>query len=184
MIGRYPSAPSLQTAREPRNKATLWLLVAALGTLVTAALVYFIRPLFHSIAQLEDAGFLLASLVVGLGLALGPLAAVVGMLVFLFQRVEACLALPRGSWAASDRAIVACAVLVSLAPSLAALYPPTQALLSGYIGFRGPGQQYLRAEDPYGFWQAVAFWLMGAATLAVIAGVYWRAKWRITHQSP
>lgn len=161
-----------------QRKASRWMSVGGASLILTTALFFFIQPIFQWIARLGGASFLAAALALGLAMAAGPIATVACGLMALFLRVEVCFAPQTATWRMSDRLSVGAGLLVSFAPALAALYPPIRAILSGYIGFRGPGQQYYRLTDPYGFWQATAFWMMGAVSLAIVASIYWRAKWR------
>lgn len=160
------------------RKSRRWALVALISILITMPCIAFIKPLWTWLATLGTGSFMIAAGVWGLILAAGPILFLVGALCALFLRVEAGFAPRSRPRPASDRAAITAALFVSFLPALTALYPPIHALLTGFIGFRGLGQQYPLASDPYGFWQAVAFWFMGAATLAILAGVYWRAKWR------
>ncbi|MDQ7990602.1 MAG: hypothetical protein REI09_13285 [Candidatus Dactylopiibacterium sp.] len=169
-----PSARGDRLARKSRR----WAGVALAAFVVTLPCVLFIQPLWAWLVTLGPGSFMLVAGVWGLILAAGPLLLLAGMLCALFLRVEAAFTPRTRATPRTDRAIIALACVVSLLPALAALYTPVKALLTGFIGFRGLGQQYPLSSDPYGYWQAVAFWLMGAASLAVLAGVYWRAKWR------
>ena len=162
-----------------QRKARRWAFAGLLALIITTPIFYFIQPIFRWVASLEGGGFMLAALGLGLGIAAGPLAAATGLLMSLFWRVESCFAERGDVLSVMDRIFIGLGGITSLLPALAALFPPGKALVTGFIGFRGPGQQYFRLEDPYGYWQAVAFWLMGAVTLGIIAAIYWRAKWRI-----
>lgn len=167
-----------------QKKARNWTFVALAALLVTLPTFYFIEPIFFWIARLNGLDFGVLSLTLSLAMALGPVITLVGVLTALFLRVEACFTPEQVDRTLVDRFSITAGILVSFAPAVVALYPPIKAILTGYIGFRGPGQQYFRVEDPYGFWQATAFWIMGAATLAILAGVYWRAKMRASKKTP
>lgn len=160
------------------RKSRRWALIALLALLITLPCVVFMKPLWEQLIRLGSGAFMLAAAMWGLVLALGPVMLLVGALCALFLRVEAACAPRVRRRPAADVLSVVLALVLSFAPALAALYPPGKALLTGYIAFRGIAQQYPQGADPYGFWQAVAFWLMGAATLGFLASVYWRAKWR------
>lgn len=163
------------------RKSRRWALIALLALLLTLPCVLFIQPLWALLVTLGSGSFMLAAGLWGLILAGGPILFLVAGLTALFLRVEARFA-PRSQQRPFGDALAIClALILSFIPALAALYPPLKALLTGFIGFRGLGQQYPLAADPYGFWQAVAFWLMGAASLAFLAGLYWRSKWRARH---
>jgi hypothetical protein len=160
------------------RKARRWSLIAICALLFTLPAIVFFRPLWEWLITLGSGAFALAASVWGLVMAIGPVTALVCALTALFLRVEASFA-PRSRRRRFGDTLAICGGLaVSFTPALAALYPPVKALLTGYIAFRGLGQQYPLASDPYGFWQAVAYWFMGSATLALFAGLYWRAKWR------
>lgn len=160
------------------RKARRWARVALVALLITLPCVIFMKTLWNSLITLGPTSFWLAASVWGLVLAAGPVLFVVGVLTALFLRMEAVVSPRTLRHPIRDVLVTATALIVSLVPSVAALYPPVKALLTGTIGFRGLGQQYPLASDPYGFWQAVAFWFMGAFTLAFLAFVYWRGKCR------
>ncbi|MDO6387538.1 MULTISPECIES: hypothetical protein [unclassified Uliginosibacterium] len=160
------------------RKSRRWGLFALLALLLTLPCVLFMKPLWSFLITLGSGSFMLMAGLWGLILAAGPLAFLACGLAALFLRVEARFAPRSRQQPFSDTLAISFALLLSFLPALAALYPPVKAILTGYIGFRGLGQQYPLASDPYGFWQAVAFWFMGAATLAFLAGLYWRGKWR------
>lgn len=160
------------------RKSRRWALIALISLLLTLPCIIFVKPLWAFLVTLGTGSFMIVAGIWGLILAAGPLLFLVAALCALFLRVEAGFApcsTPRPN---RDRAVIALALFISFVPALVALYPPIKALMTGLIGFRGLGQQYPLASDPYGFWQAVAFWFMGSASLAILASVYWRAKWR------
>ncbi|WP_157288324.1 hypothetical protein [Uliginosibacterium gangwonense] len=161
-----------------KRKAGRWALGVIAALLPTIPCFVYFLPLWNKLIALGTLPFMFAALGLGLVLSVGPVAVVVCSLVALFLRIEACYvegALPKRT--VLDCVAIATGMLVTFAPALAALYVPVKAILTGYIAFRGPGQQYPMQADPYGFWQAVGFWLMGVATLAFLAGVYWRSRW-------
>ncbi|GAB2880907.1 hypothetical protein GCM10027046_06360 [Uliginosibacterium flavum] len=160
------------------RRARRWSLIAVTALLLTLPAIIFFPRLWSWVITLGSGAFLLAGAAWGLLMAVGPVTALVCALVALFLRVEAGFAPRSRHRRFGDALAITGGLLVSFAPALAALYPPIKALLTGYIAFRGQGQQYSLLSDPYGFWQAVAYWLMGAATLALLAGFYWKAKWR------
>lgn len=164
------------------RKSRRWALIALAALLLTLPCLAFLPALWAWFVTLGSASFMLSAGLWGLVLAAGPLLFLVAALCALFLRVEAGFAPRSKPSPGGDRLAVGVALIISFVPALLALYPPLHALTTGFIAFRGPGQQYPLATDPYGFWQALAFWLMGAATLAILAGVYWRAKWR-AHKS-
>ena len=170
-----PEASPLPRGEALHRRSRRWAFAALVFALPCIA---FIKPLWYQLITLGSGAFMLAAGLWGLVLAAGPVLMLVAALCALFLRVEAACAPRARRRPAGDALAIALALLLSFAPALAALYPPVHALLTGLIGFRGAAQQYPLADDPYGFWQAVVFWLMGAATLGFLAGAYWRAKWR------
>ena len=160
------------------RKARRWSLIALTALLLTLPAIIFFPRLWSWVITLGSGAFLLAGAAWGLLMAVGPVTALVCALVALFLRVEAGFAPRSRRRHFGDAMAITGGLLVSFAPALAALYPPIKALITGEISFRGPGQFYTRTEDFYGYWQAVAYWFMGAATLALFAGLYWKAKWR------
>lgn len=184
MSNTAPAIPPAPSRARLQKKARNWIFVALIALFVTLPTFYFVEPIFFWIVGLNGLDFGVLSITLGLAMALGPVAAVVGLLMALFWRVEACFTPDQLGRTLTDRMSIGVGLLVSFVPAIVALYPPIKAILTGYIGFRGPGQQYFRAEDPYGFWQATAFWMMGAATLAILAGLYWRAKMRGAKKTP
>jgi len=157
-------------------QAKRWIAYALLALVPTLLSFAFLLPIWRWLMSLGTATFMVASLALGLVLAAGPVAVAVFGLGALFLRIEACIRTPDVSLKLLDKLIIAMGILVSLAPAVGTLYVPINAILSGYIAFRGPGQQYALVSDPYGFWQAVGFWFMGAATLAFLAVTYWRSR--------
>ncbi len=159
------------------RKSRRWGFFALLAFALTLPCVIFMKPLWAFLITLGSGSFMLMAGLWGLILAAGPLAFLACGLTALFLRVEVRFAPRSQRHPLGDTLAISLALLLSFVPALAALYPPIKAVLTGYIGFRGVGQQYPLASDPYGFWQAVAFWIMGAMTLAFLAGLYWRSKW-------
>ncbi|MEN3109808.1 hypothetical protein ACFONG_13305 [Uliginosibacterium paludis] len=172
-----PNALQLPRGDLLLRKSRRWALIALAALLLTVPCVVFIQPLWAWLVTLGTGSFMIIAALWGLVMAAGPILFLVAGLCALFLRVEAGFAPRSQPRPAADRAAIAAGLFISFLPALVALYPPIRAMLTGFIGFRGLGQQYPLASDPYGFWQAVAFWFMGAATLAILAGVYWRAKW-------
>lgn len=160
------------------RKARRWALWALLALLCTLPAFVFIKPLWAELATFGTGAFMLAAAAWGLLVAAGPIAALVCAIVALFMRIEAVFAprAPARRW--GDVPAIGAGLLLTFAPALAALLPAFNALLSGYIAFRGVGQQYPLSEDPHGFWQAVASWIMGACVLATLATLYWRSRWQ------
>jgi len=160
------------------RKSRNWGFVALAALTLTLPCLLFIRPLWQQFATLGTGSFMLAAGAWAMILAAGPILIIVGALCSLFLRVEAYFAPRSHKRTFLDTVVVGLAILISFAPALTALYPPCKALQTGVIGFQGPGQEYPLLTDPYGYWQAIAFWFMGATSLGFLAAVYWRAKWR------
>lgn len=160
------------------RKSLRWGIIALLGLLVALPCVFFARGILMKMATLGTGGFMIAAAVWALLLAAAPLVFIFGGLTALFLRMEAAVALRSRQRRFGDALVTFVTLLITFAPALAALFPPVHALFTHTIGFRGLGQQYPQALDPYGYWQAVAFWFMGSAALAFLAVVYWRWKWR------
>ncbi|MDP5240337.1 hypothetical protein Q9Q94_12410 [Uliginosibacterium sp. 31-16] len=159
------------------RKSRRWAVAALIALLITLPAIIFIKPLWYQLITLGSGAFMLAAAAWALVMAAGPVAALVCAIVALFLRVEAGFAPRSRVRRFGDVLAIGGGLLISFTPAIAALYPPVKAVLTGYIAFRGLGQQYPLAGDPHGFWQAVASWLMGATVLATLATLYWRAKW-------
>lgn len=157
------------------HRAMRWALLALLLSLPA---FLFIEPLWQRIAAMGAPALLFSSLLLGMTLAAGPVAALACSLYALYLRVEARFAPRERSRPLGDALALGAGLVVSFLPALAALYPPIKALFTGYIAFRGLGQQYPLDVDPLGFWKAVFFWFIGAATLAGLAIAYWRSHWQ------
>lgn len=173
-----PAAGQLVRGDMLHRKSLRWGIIALLGLLVALPCVFFARSILMKMATLGTGGFMIAAAVWALLVAAGPLTFIFGGLTALFLRMEAAVALRSRQQRFGDALVTFVTLLITFAPALAALIPPVHALFTHTIGFRGLGQQYPQAIDPYGYWQAVGFWFMGAATLAFLAVVYWRWKWR------
>lgn len=177
MSNANPDSPSLPTDLLLKRKSRRWATVAIIALIPTIPCFMYLTTLWAKMIPLGTVAFMIAAFGLGLVLAAGPVITLTGLLVALFMRIEAAFkaAAPR-KFGVLDILFITGGLIVTLLPALAASYVPVKAMLTGYIAFQGPGQQYPRLTDPYGFWQAVAFWLMGAATLAFLAGLYWRSR--------
>lgn len=185
MPTRNPDSPSLPSPKKEQLelKSKRWAMLALAALIPTVPCFAFIAPIWQFVVSLGTVAFMFAALGLGLLLAAGPVAVVVCCLTALFLRVESCFTEAKVSRSKLDWLIISIGMLVSFAPAMGILVVPIRAILTGYIAFRGPGQQYAIGEDPYGFWQAVSFWLMGAASLAFLSAVYWRSRFlRRAHQ--
>jgi hypothetical protein len=160
------------------RKSLRWGIAALLGLLALLPCTIWARTILMALATFGPLGFKIGASAWALVLAVGLIAFVCGGLTALFLRVEASVNTRSRRRLAGDLLAALLVLIITFAPTIVALYPPVHALFTHTIGFRGLGQQYPRAEDPYGYWQAVAFWFMGAATLGYLACVYWRWKWR------
>lgn len=171
-----PDSPSYTSRQllQLKSRRWAWIMIAAL--IPTLPCFVFIAQIWRGIVSLGTLPFMFAALGLGLLLAVGPVAVIVSGLASLFLRVEACFAEPHTERSSADKLTITIATFVSFVPAIAALYVPVKAILTGSIAFRGPGQLYSLATDPYGYWQAVTFWLMGAASLAFLAARYWYSK--------
>ncbi|MFA9438330.1 hypothetical protein ACDA63_01680 [Uliginosibacterium sp. sgz301328] len=154
------------------------LLYALLCLLISAPVYIWMGRIWWQIAQLGGFMFVGASMLFGLGMVIGPLGGLFFGLVALFMRVESRFAPRATPLARADSVAVPLGWLATLLPALAACYPPIKALIDGSIRYKFPAGQVARSVDPLGYWQGVAFWFMGAAALAVLAGVYWRSRYR------
>lgn len=166
-----------ETGLRLRAKSRRHFFYTLLSLLVSAPVYYWAGPLWLKIQPLQAGSFVLAALGYGLLLVLGPLCAIGFALTTLFLRVEASFApgeRPRGF---ADYVSVILAFVLTVAPAFGGAYPALMALRSGSVRFKLPEGQVLRSVDPLGYWQGVAFWLMGGAALLILAGVYWRSRW-------
>ena len=163
MMTATPSALRGEMLHRRAHRAMRWALLALLLSL--PAFLY-IEPLWQRIAAMGAPALLFSSLLLGMTLAAGPVAALACSLYALYLRVEARFAPRERARPIADVLALTAGLIVSFLPALAALYPPIKALLTGYIAFRGLGQQYQLDADPLGFWKAVFFWFIGAITLA------------------
>ncbi|MEC5396591.1 hypothetical protein [Uliginosibacterium sp. H1] len=160
-----------------RRKALLSLLLAVACLLACLPLFMRVESLWTRTVDLEGALFLAASSALGLALAALPVLAAIGLLLAAFWASESCFvegSQPRGAqWA-----LVLPALLLSYAPAIGALRPAWQAVTQGFIALRKPDRIYALDSDPFGFFMGVSYWLVGAVTLAVLATLFWRARFR------
>ena len=183
MSARNPDSPESARKKQLHQKSLRYLGIMLAALLITLPVFFFIREIWQAILTLGTAPFMAAALGLGLLLAAGPVTILVSGLISLFLRIEACFAEPATPRSAKDWGFISIAALLSFSPALGTLYVPLRGLVTGTLAFRGPGQHYTLKTDPYGFWQAEAFWLMGAAALAYLATQYWYAKYRCVRRS-
>lgn len=172
------TASSLLHGEVLHRRARRTMVWALLALLLSLPAFLFVEPLWQRIAAMEAPALLLSSLLLGMAMAAGPVAALTCSLYALYLRVEARFAPRERARPLTDALALGTGLVVSFLPALAALYPPIKALFTGYIAFRGLGQQYPLDADPLGFWKAVFFWFIGATTLAGLAIAYWRSRWQ------
>lgn len=156
-----------------RRKALRAALMAALAALLCLPLYLSLGHIWQVVARQGGLIFILSAMGFGLLMVLPPFLSIGFALFALFCRIESSFAprlrvRPRG-----DRLSIVAGLLLTIAPALAACYPPIHAILSGSIRYKFPATAIARELDPLGFWQGVAFWFMGAATLFIAAMIYW-----------
>ena len=126
--------------------------------------------------RLEGLAFLAAATLLGGAMAIGPLAAAIGLLVAVWFGVRSVYSPRSRATPLLDRVIVGAGLLVWFAPALAAIAQAVLALTSGRIHFVRPPRDYFLATDPIAFWQGVGFWLIIAALAGFLAWRYWQPK--------
>jgi uncharacterized membrane protein len=76
-------------------------------------------------------------------------------------------------------------MLISFLPALLACAPPIGALATGELRNGFSEEVVMRSVDSQAYWQGVSIWLTVAATLAILAALYWRSRWaRLKTQQP
>lgn len=161
-----------------RRKSVRWMMFAALAVLLSIPPYFWFGPLWAKVSALGGAAFVLAAAGFGLLLVIGPIGFLCCLLAAIFMRAEACTQAgehPRGM---ADVLALASGLLISFAPALGVLYMPIKALTTGEVRYKFPAAMVRHDVDPLGYWQGVGFWFMGAAALAVLAGIYWRSRWQ------
>ncbi|MDQ8022535.1 MAG: hypothetical protein REI94_11900 [Moraxellaceae bacterium] len=160
-----------------RRKALVSLAFALVCLLACLPLFLQVEALWTRTVGLDGMVFLAASSALGLALAALPVLAAIGLLLAAFWAAESCFAEGnrprRAEWA-----LVLPALLLSYAPAIGALRPAWQAISQGFIALRKPDRVYALDSDPFGFFMGVSYWLVGAVTLAVLATLFWRARFR------
>ncbi|WP_345795124.1 hypothetical protein AAG895_08845 [Thauera sp. JM12B12] len=159
-----------------RRRALFGLLVSLVALPASWLLFSQLDHLWPEIVRMEGATFMAAATLLGAAMAVGPLAAAVGLLLAIWFGVDSVYRPRRKSSPALDRVIVGAGLVVWFAPALAALFMVVQALASGRIHFVRPPRDYFLATDPIAYWQGVGFWLIMGGLFAFLAWRYWRPK--------
>lgn len=173
-----PAAPihAVLPGDRARRRA-LFCLLAGLVALPASWLLFAqLDLLWPRIVAMEGMAFLAAATLLGAAMAIGPLAAALGLLLAIWFGVDSVHRPRRHASPLLDRVIVACGLVVWFAPALAAVATALNALLSGRIHFVRPPRDYFLATDPIAYWQGVGFWLIMAGLFAFLAWRYWRGK--------
>ncbi len=171
-----PSHPTLLPGDHDRQRALFALLVCVVALPASWLLFSQLERLWPEIVQLEGLGFLAAATLLGGVMAIGPLAAAIGLLVAVWFGVRSVYGPRRQATPLLDRVIVAAGLLVWFAPALTAIAQALRALLTGRIHFVRPPRDYFLTTDPIAFWQGVGFWLIIAALAVFLAWRYWQPK--------
>lgn len=159
-----------------RRRALFGLLVGLVALPASVLLFSQLDQLWPEIVKMEGATFMAATTLLGAAMAVGPLAAAIGLLLAVWFGLDSVYQPRRAASPLLDRLIVGTGLLVWFAPVLAASFMVVQALASGRIHFVRPPRDYLLATDPIAFWQGVGFWIIMGALFAFLAWRYWRPR--------
>lgn len=159
-----------------RRRALFSLLLGLVALPASWLLFSQLERLWPEIVRMEGLAFMAAATLLGGAMAIGPLAAAIGLLLAIWFGVDSVYQPRRAPSPLLDRVIVAAGLLVWFAPALAALGMVSQALASGRIHFVRPPRDYFLATDPIAFWQGVGFWLIMGGLFGFLAWRYWRRK--------
>ncbi|WP_245538529.1 hypothetical protein [Thauera phenylacetica] len=175
------SAPSPTRTTPPpgdrdRRRALFALLLCVVALPASWLLFSQLERLWPELVRLEGLAFLAAATLLGGAMAIGPLAAAIGLLVAVWFGVRSVYSPRSRATPLLDRVIVGAGLLVWFAPALAAIAQAVLALTSGRIHFVRPPRDYFLATDPIAFWQGVGFWLIIAALAGFLAWRYWQPK--------
>lgn len=175
------ATPSPATAPFPpgdraRRKALFGLLVGLVALPASWLLFSQLERLWPEIVRMEGVAFMAAATLLGGAMAVGPLAAAIGLLLAIWFGVDSVYKPRSKPSPLLDRVIVGAGLLVWFTPALAAFAMIGQALASGRIHFVRPPRDYFLATDPIAFWQGVGFWLIMGGLFAFLAWRYWRGK--------
>lgn len=159
-----------------RRKALFGLLVGLVALPASWLLFSQLERLWPEIVRMEGIAFMAAATLLGGAMAVGPLAAAIGLLLAIWFGVDSVYKPRSRPSPLLDRMIVGAGLLVWFTPALAAFAMIGQALASGRIHFVRPPRDYFLATDPIAFWQGVGFWLIMGGLFAFLAWRYWRGK--------
>ncbi|MDI3513975.1 MAG: hypothetical protein PWP40_1204 [Rhodocyclaceae bacterium] len=159
-----------------RRKALFGLLVGLVALPASWLLFSQLERLWPEIVRMEGIAFMAAATLLGGAMAVGPLAAAIGLLLAIWFGVDSVYKPRSRPSPLLDRMIVGAGLLVWFTPALAAFAIIGQALASGRIHFVRPPRDYFLATDPIAFWQGVGFWLIMGGLFAFLAWRYWRGK--------
>ncbi|GAB1460954.1 hypothetical protein MASR2M50_27290 [Thauera sp.] len=171
-----PARSALLPGDLDRRRALFALLVCVVALPASWLLFSQLERLWPEIVRLEGLSFLAATTLLGGSMAIGPLAAAIGLVVSVWFGVRSVYRARSRKTPLLDRVIVGAGLLVWFAPALAAIAQALRALLSGRIHFVRPPRDYFLATDPIAFWQGVGFWLIIAALAGFLAWRYWQPK--------
>lgn len=180
--------PSTETSRTPlpasgdallRRSQQMLGYAFVLG--VASAAVYIYRQaLWDYVGAQGGAWFMLLAALFGLALVAIPLAALTCLAWGVFARVESLVRARSTPAKLADRLLVGLAIALSLVPAAWPLSMAARAMMSGEITIRQPIEHlFTPHSDPLAFAENVGYWLIGAAALASLAGIYWRSRWRL-----
>ncbi|MFP5401753.1 MAG: hypothetical protein ACLGH1_07380 [Gammaproteobacteria bacterium] len=181
----HPVPPTATTSPAPapfppgdraRRKALFGLLVGLVALPASWLLFSQLERLWPEIVRMEGIAFMAAATLLGGAMAVGPLAAAIGLLLAIWFGVDSVYKPRSRPSPLLDRMIVGAGLLVWFTPALAAFAIIGQALASGRIHFVRPPRDYFLATDPIAFWQGVGFWLIMGGLFAFLAWRYWRGK--------
>ena len=159
-----------------RRKALFGLLVGLVALPASWLLFSQLERLWPEIVRMEGIAFMAAATLLGGAMAVGPLAAAIGLLLAIWFGVDSVYKPRSRPSPLLDRMIVGAGLLVWFTPALAAFAIIGQALASGRIHFVRPPRDYFLATDPIAFWQGVGFWLIIAGLAGFLAWRYWQPK--------
>lgn len=171
-----PARSALLPGDLDRRRALFALLVCVVALPASWLLFSQLERLWPEIVRLEGLSFLAATTLLGGSMAIGPLAAAIGLVVSVWFGVRSVYRARSRKTPLLDRVIVGAGLLVWFAPALAAIAQALRALLSGRIHFVRPPRDYFLATDPIAFWQGVGFWLIMAGLFGFLAWRYWRPR--------
>lgn len=161
-----------------RRRATRALLVGLLALPPTVWLFQTVPELWAGILTLDGRSFMLWALLIGLGMAIGPLLAVGGLLLALWWGVDAVYKPRSRATPLTDRIIIVLALCIWSLPTLGFLGQAVWALYSGRVHFVRPPRDYFLATDPVAYWQGVGFWLIMGAIIGFLSWRYWQPRLR------